>query len=107
MLFLAGLANSIPSFSETREAVTGGSQGAHLSYMTNMARADTGGEFIFPGGDQADNCGFQALLEGNPSIFLNSPPVSVVTRFVTHTASGMQIVKWHAPRLSRIDRGRS
>jgi hypothetical protein len=29
------------------------------------------------------------------------------TTVLTYTASGMQIGKWHAPRLSRIDRGRS
>jgi hypothetical protein len=29
------------------------------------------------------------------------------TTVLTYTASGMQIRKWHASRLSRIDRGRS
>jgi hypothetical protein len=49
-------------------------------------------------GDQADNCGFQALAEGNPSVFRNSPPVSKVAK--NRNAGSLAVIV--TPRLTRL-----
>jgi hypothetical protein len=55
--------------------------GSHVR-CTNRVTTDTGGEFIFAGGQPTNRPDFQAPTEHELCRFLNSAPVSTLTWFV-------------------------